>query len=162
MNAKPRPIIEERPGHRGDVVRKAVIHTPAATIATAIFAALLLLVIGGDWGALFGVTIIGIIAYALSFEAIAALRDLRSEPTTTDGLVSRTWQKSRVLFFGRVHYLMVQRRVFEIDAVLAEEVREGDRVEIVHWPYTNTLVSLRRLSRESASEAPPVRGRGGR
>ena len=108
----------------------------------------------GNLGALIGLVIVGALAFALSFEAVAALRDLRGAPVTTRDRVARVWSKSRVLFFGRVHYLMVERRVFEVGPVTGAELSAGDEVEIVHWPHTNTLVSLRLVGSGDESEQP--------
>jgi hypothetical protein len=147
-------LLEERPGHRAGLVRKAIIHTPAAAGALALTAIALLGLLQGNLGALIGLVIVGSLALALSFEAVAALRDLRSAPVTTRDRVARVWSKSRVLFFGRVHYLLVKRRVFEIGPVAGAELRAGDEVEIVHWPHTNALVSLRLVGPRDEAERP--------
>ncbi len=147
-------LLEERPGHRAGLVRKAIIHTPAAAGALLFTAIALLSLLQGNLGSLIGLVIVGGLAFALSFEAIAALRDLRSVPVTTSSRVARLWSKSRVIFFGRVHYLLVERRVFEIGPVAEAELREGDEVEIVHWPHTNSLVSLRLVGPRHEPEQP--------
>ena len=147
-------MLEERPGHRAVLVRKAIIHTPAAAGALALAAIALGGLLQGNAGALIGLVIVGALAFALSFEAVAALRDLRAAPVTTRDRVARVWSKSRVLFFGRVHYLLVERRVFEIGPVTGAELRQGDEVEIVHWPHTNALVSLRLVKPQGESERP--------
>ncbi len=157
-------LLEEHPGHHAGLVRKAIIHTPAATGALALTATALLRLLQGNAGALIGLVIVGGLAFALSFEAVAALRDLRGTPVTTRDRVARVWSKSRVLFFGRVHYLLVERRVFEIGPVTVAELREGDEVEVVHWPHTNALVSLSLVEpqgeperpREPRPERPPI------
>lgn len=147
-------LLEERPGHRASLVRKALIHTPAAAGALMLTAIALLSLLQGNAGAVIGLVIVGGLAFALSFEALAALRDLRGAPVTTRDRVARVWSKSRVLFFGRVHYLLVERRVFEIGPVTGAELREGDEVEIVHWPHTNALVSLRLVGPQGEPEPP--------
>ena len=147
-------LLEERPGHRAGLVRKAITHTPAAAVALALTASALLSLLQGNLGALIGLVIIGGLSFALSFQAVAALSDLRAAPVTTRDRVARVWTKSRILFFGRVHYLLVERRVFEIGPLAEAELREGDEVEIVHWPHTNVLVSLRLVEPQGGPERP--------
>lgn len=147
-------LVEERAGHRGRLVRKAITHTPAAAGALALAAVALTGLLRGNVGAIIGLVLIGGLAFALSFEAVAALRDLRAAPVTTRDRVTKVWSKSRVLFFGHVHYLLVERRVFEIGPVAEAELHEGDEVEVVHWPHTNALVSLHLVEPQSEPERP--------
>ncbi len=147
-------LLEEYPRHRAGLVRKVMIHAPAAAGTLVLTAIALLGVLQGNLGALVGLVIVGGLAFALSFEAAGALRDLRSAPVMTRDRVGRVWSKSRVLFFGRVHYMLVERRVFEIGPVAEAELRPGDEVEIVHWPHTNALVSLRLIGPRDEPEPP--------
>ena len=149
-------LIEERHDHRTAIVRSAILFTPLA-IGSAV-----LLVIAGHslitrgLGALIPTIFLSILSLATIFEAQANLRDLRSEPTITRGPVVRAWTKARFLVIGHVHYLLVERRVFEVNAISAAEVEEGRHVEIAHWPHTNTLITLHR-----SRERPDGDDRGG-
>ena len=137
-----------------------MLYAPAAALALALASVAGVSMVSGNISALFALVIVGILALALSYQAITAISDLRATPITTQGEVSRLWRKSRVLFFGRVHYLFLDRRVFEIGPVAFQELHEGDTVEIHHWPNTNTLISLRLLearrgSQSRGSSSPP-------
>ena len=157
-------LLEERARHRAGLLRKAITHTPAAGVALVLTAIALLSLLQGNLGAIIGLVLIGGLSFALGFEAVAALRDLRGAPVTTRDRVAKVWSKSRVLFFGHVHYLLVERRVFEIGPVAGAELQEGDEVEIVHWPHTNALVSLHLVepqgepqrSSEPRPQRPPI------
>ena len=145
--------LQEQHNHRFVLVRKAIIYTPAALIATALFAVALSSLLSGNVGAIIGTVILAIIAFAVDFEAVAALRDLRAEPTVTIGRVQRVWSKARILFFGRAHYLLIKRQVYEVDGVAAAELADGDPVQIEHWPHTNIVISLRRAPESAVADA---------
>lgn len=147
-------LIEERAGHRARLLRKAITHTPAAAAALGLTGFALLSLLQGNLGAIIGLLLVGGLSFALTFEAVGALRDLRGAPVTTRDRVAKLWSKSRVLFFGHVHYLLVNRRVFEIGPVAEEELHEGDEVEVVHWPHTNALVSLHLVEPQGEPQPP--------
>ena len=75
------------------------------------------------------------------------------EPVMTEGPVLRTWSKGRIAIFGRVHYLLLERRVFEVNAATALEIAAGDHVRVEHWPHTNTVISVHRIPRETGPTA---------
>jgi hypothetical protein len=138
-------LIEERPQHRRVLWRTAVLYIPAGLLATALFLASFVSLVTGNVGAIFAAVLLGLIAFAVDFEGIGAARDLRSQPETTEGPVLRTWSKGRLAFFGRVHYLLLERKVFEVSGLTAAELRDGDRVRVEHWPHTNTVIRVFRV-----------------
>ena len=146
-------LIEERPGHRHAILRTAVIYTPGAVVATLLFLYAFLGLITGNGAAIFAALLLGLIAFAVDYEAISALRDLRATPIETEGTIGRLWAKSRILLFGHVHYILVGRAVFEVNAISAHELHEGDRVRIEHWPHTNTVIAVYRVT--AAADRPP-------
>ena len=148
-------LIEERPGHRRVILRTAVIYTPGAVVATLLFLLAAISLITGNPGAIFAALLLALIAFAVDYEAVSALRDLRATPVETEGTIGRSWAKARIFLFGRVHYILVGRAVFEVNALSAHELREGDRVRIEHWPYTNTVIALYRVA--AAADRPPSR-----
>lgn len=137
-------LIEERHDHRSAIVRSAIFYTPLAIVSGVLLLIAAYNLLTGGLAALIPTIFLAILAFATIFEAQANLRDLRSEPTITRGPVMRAWNKGRFLIIGRVHYLLVERRVFEVNPVSAAEVEEGRYVEIAHWPHTNTLITLHR------------------
>ncbi|MEE8422142.1 MAG: hypothetical protein V3S31_05125 [Dehalococcoidia bacterium] len=135
-------LLEKRSDHRAALVRKAMIHVPATIGALAISAALFVSLLQGNLGVLIGLTIIGIIGFAVGFEANASLRDLQAEPVTTRGEVLRAWSKGRFLFIGTIFYVHVGGRVFELERPTFANIENGDTLEIVHWPRTNIIITL--------------------
>jgi hypothetical protein len=142
-------LLEERPQSRRRLVLAASFYLPAGAVATTIFALAFINLVSGNVGAIFAAVIMGLIALAVDFEGMSALRDLRNQPTVTEGPLLRKWSKGRFAFFGRVHYLLIERRVFEVSAPTALELRDGDRLRVEHWPHTNTVIRVYRLPNTS-------------
>src|SRR5262249_61432981 len=80
-------------------------------------------------------------------EGTAALRDLKAEPTTTQGMVRRTWSRGGLLWFFRSHYMFVDKTVFTVNPITELSVQAGDTVEVEHWPHTKTVIRVRVLER---------------
>lgn len=140
--------LEQRHNHRSIVVRRALLLTPGAIGLTA----LLVFGIMNLPNSIIMTVIVGIAAIAIDIEAIAALRDLRATPITTHGKVQRSWSKARFLFFGRVHYLLVKRRLFEVHPLTGLELRPDDEIEIHHWPHSNVVITLEVVKKAEQDE----------
>ena len=154
MNAR---LIEEARHHRAAVARAAMMWTPL-TIAALVGEGLLLRsVLGGNLGTIFGLIIVGIMVMAPAFMSIAALRDLRASPVTTEGNVERLWNKTTFLFFGRNYYLLVNGHVFSISLEAYRELfpRMGREVRVRHWPHTDIVISLHLLEPDDGSDGQP-------
>lgn len=141
-------VIEERTNSRTSVVLRALLLTPTAIVL------LVLLAISISYlpSSFIAVTILALGGIPAAIEAIAAIRDLRATPIETRGTVSRLWTKARYLFVGRVDYMLVGRRLFEVGAIARTELQAGDEVIIQHWPHTHVVISLARVP---APPAPP-------
>jgi hypothetical protein len=138
-------MIEERPLDRRLIVRNAVIYAPTSFVVVALLLLALGALFSGNAGAVLPVVILSIVAFAVVYELVAALRDLRAEPVATEGTVDRIWKKSKLLIFGRQDYLMLDRKVFEVGVLAATELQEGQRVSIRHWPYTMRVITVERI-----------------
>ena len=149
-------MIEERPLDRRLLVRNALIYAPTSFIVLGLLFIAVASAIGGAAGAFFPSAILAVVAFAVVFELIAALRDLRSEPTLMEGEAARIWKKSKFLFFGRQDYLLVDGKVFEIGAVAATELQAGQQVSIRHWPHTMRVITLARI-RETSKRVRTLR-----
>ena len=142
--------VDQQPHHRRALVQRAVLLTPVAVLVTGLF---LVALSNQAWVM---VVIIGIVAVAADVEAIAALRDLRARPVLTQGVVGRTWKKSRYLFIGRVDYMLVDGALFEISAIAATELQAGDEVIVEHWPHSHLVVSIARAPLKPPPPPPPA------
>lgn len=150
-----RNVLEERENTRRSVVIRAILLTPTAIVLLTLLG-FSVTYLPASFLAVFVLSLGGIPA---AIEAVAALRDLRATPATTQGTIRRMWKKSRFLFFGRVDYMLVGSRLFEVNPISASELHAGDEVIVEHWPHTNVLISLRRVPAGPASaesSAPPA------
>ncbi|MFN8639808.1 MAG: hypothetical protein U0360_10225 [Dehalococcoidia bacterium] len=136
---------------RRSIVRKALAFTPAALLFLLATAFALYNVFTSSAGALVGVIVFGLPAFALTYEAVAALRDLRSSPRITRGVIARMWNKGTVLWMTRAYYLLIEspaessgseQHFFVISPEAYLQLSDGRTVEVRHWPHTNTVVSL--------------------
>lgn len=150
--------LEHRDKPRFSIAVQAAIYVPTGIVLTA----LLLLSISALPGTIFAVILLSIGAFAFDMQAYHAVADLLTpQPTTSRGRVERMWTKGRFLFLGRVRYLLVETlpvvdgqvdeaakpkvRLFEVGPIAEMELRLGDEVEVVHWPHTNSIVTLERI-----------------
>lgn len=137
------------------VLRTAVFYTPLF-VATVL--ALLAAVIGA-WNpgpVLF--VILAVLALLFGYQSIQSLRDLRAPLRTTRGPVLRIWSKMD-LIVTRSYYITVGKQIFRVPFPVYYDLREeakrlrdadleGDyriEVEVVHYPHTGTVESVRRL-----------------
>lgn len=143
--------LEYRPNHRTGLMIRTALFTPAAVVGLV----LVTIAILGLPNSIILLLIVGIGTVAVCVEAYQGIRDLMGQPMVSRGRIERKWQKSRFLFFGRVHYLLVaaredgadpeskpKDRLLEVGPVAARELNLGDEVIFRHWPGTNTIITL--------------------
>ena len=150
-------VIGENPAHRRTLLRMALMYTPLTVATGAAAAVFLLSLLDGALGAVILLLFLGAVTAALGYQAVTALRDLRSEPTFTRGEVQRAWSKGGLLWFFRSHYLMVHRKIFVLPPEIWAQLAEGDVVEIHHWPHTKTpirVLLLRGDDQRTTSDEP--------
>ena len=147
-------MIGEDPRHRWTLWRMLLLYVPLTVIAAALTAISLRALLDGSAGAVIPLTILVILLGAVGFQALTALRDLRSQPMFTRGEVLRTWSKGGLLWFFRSHYVMVERQVFVMPPETWVQVEAGDVVECHHWPHTKTLIRVMLLRGEDSDLKP--------
>ena len=147
-------MISEMPASRQKLWRMAALYVPLTVGALVLTGISLRALAGGSGGAVIPLTILLIIAGALLFQAMTALRDLRAQPMFTRGEVQRTWSKGGVLWLFRSHYVMIDRQVFVMEPEVWVLLGEGDIVECHHWPHTKTLIRVMLLKDKDADLDP--------
>ena len=140
-------VLQDGTPDRGGLKRMAMLYTPLALISGAGAVWLLLVLAGGEFGALIGLTVVGLGLFGTTFQAAAALRDLRAAPMVTTGAVLRKRRPGLFLWLGRTHYLLLRAGAFVVSVPAYHELEEGDEVEIEHWPHTHRVIRLRLLRR---------------
>lgn len=169
MTNQPPPILEQRDRPRFALTVRAAIYVPAAILLTGLLVVALLSLPGS----LIAVILLSLGALAVDVEAYQSVADLLSSgPITSRATVERKWKKSRMLFLGRVHYLLVsaqplregqmdvsvppKNRLFEIRPLTAELLDNGDEIEVVHWPHTNSIISMTLVQRAVERSLRPL------
>lgn len=140
-------LVQDGAPDRGGLVRMALLFTPLAGISGGGVAWLGLLLVGGEVGALIGLTVVGLVLFATGYQARAALRDLRAAPVATTGAILRKRRPGIFLWLGRTHYLRLAEGAFVVSVPAYHELEEGDEVEIDHWPHTHRVIRVRLLRR---------------
>lgn len=144
---------------RFKIWRQAAIYVPSGLVLTG----LLIVALVNLPNSIVAVVVLTIFTIPVDMEAVQSVRDLlRGGPVTSRGEIDRQWSKARFMFLGRVRYLLVDARrvedgridpdrkakgaLFEVGELADHQLAPGDEIEVVHWPYTNTIVSLELLS----------------
>ncbi|MDA0815245.1 MAG: hypothetical protein O2924_01555 [Chloroflexi bacterium] len=170
MTAADEDILEQRDRSRSAVVRRAAIYVPLAVLLVG----LLLMSLPHLPGSIIVVIVLTLSGAATSVEAYQSVADLfAKKPVMSRGVLDRKWSKARFMFFGRIHYLLVDGRIvhdgavdrdiasklqlFEVGPVAEMELARGDELEVVHWPHTNEIVTLRRIGRAADHDRPSPR-----
>lgn len=148
---------------RASVLRTAIIYTPLF-LASAVSALLILL---GVWDLGFVLLVILLfVAFLFGYQSVQSLRDLRAEPRTTRGPITRIWSKMD-LVVTRSYYIRVAGNIFRIPFASYYDLREEAKrlkaagleeeyaidVRVVHYPHTGTVESVERLGQIRIAEA---------
>ena len=95
----------------------------------------------GPSGLIITLVLLSLAAFLTGHQSIQSLRDLRSSPTVSSGLIDRKWSRAD-LFVLHSYYIYVSRSVFKVTPLIYTELEEGDTVSVNHYPHTNTVISV--------------------
>lgn len=127
---------------RSSLIRVALVFTPLFLLSLAgIGIVIFNLVREGPSGLIITLLLLSLAAFLTGHQSIQSLRDLRSSPTVSNGLVDRKWSRAD-LFVLRSYYIYVDRSVFKVTPLIYTELEEGDTVFVNHYPHTNTVISV--------------------
>ena len=147
---------------RAEVLRTAILYTP---LFVASLIGLVLMLVGVWDFAIVLLIILLILSFLFGYQSIQALRDLKAEPRTTRGPVSRIWSKMD-LFVTRSYYIRVGRNIFRVPFPVYFDLREEAKrmknagiedeyaieVQVVHYPHTGSVESVERLGQVRIEE----------
>ena len=132
------------------VVRAALIYTPLFLVC----AVLTILSAAGTINAGIVLTIIGAgITLLFGYQSIQALRDLRANLTSTEGVIARRWSKMD-LFITRSHYISVNRNIFRLPVEDWYNLAEDDIVTITHYPHTGAVAGVEKTGHANPKQEP--------
>ena len=141
MTAPPGPEEAQRAA-RSSLVRVALVFTPLFVLSLAgIGIVIFNLVREGPSGLIITLLLLLLAAFLTGHQSVQSLRDLRSSPRLSTGLVDRKWSRAD-LFVLRSYYIYVDRSVFKVTPLIYIELEEGDTVSVNHYPHTNTVISV--------------------
>jgi len=127
---------------RSSLIRVALVFTPLFLLSLAGMGIVIFnLVREGPSGLIITLLLLSLAAFLTGHQSIQSLRDLRSSPTVSSGLVDRKWSRAD-LFVLRSYYIYVDRSVFKVTPLIYTELEEGDTVSVNHYPHTNTVISV--------------------
>ena len=127
---------------RSSLIRVALVFTPLFLLSlTGMGIVIFNLVREGPSGLIITLLLLSLAAFLTGHQSIQSLRDLRSSPTVSNGLVDRKWSRAD-LFVLRSYYIYVDRSVFKVTPLIYTELEEGDTVSVNHCPHTNTVISV--------------------
>jgi hypothetical protein len=127
---------------RASLVRTALLFTPLFLLSLAGMGVVIWeLVSEGPSGLIITVLLLCLAAFLTGHQSIQSVRDLRSSPRISNGLVDRKWSRADLVIL-RSYYIYVDRSVFKVTPLIYTELEEGDTVSVNHYPHTNTVISV--------------------
>ena len=127
---------------RSSLIRVALVFTPLFLLSLAGMGIVIFnLVREGPSGLIITLVLLSLAAFLTGHQSIQSLRDLRSSPTVSSGLIDRKWSRAD-LFVLRSYYIYVSRSVFKVTPLIYTELEEGDTVSVNHYPHTNTVIAV--------------------
>jgi hypothetical protein len=127
---------------RATLVRTALVFTPLFLLSLAGVGGIIFnLVREGPGGLIITLVLLCLAGFLTGHQSIQSLRDLRSSPRVSSGLIDRKWNRAD-LFVLRSYYIYVERSVFKVSPLIYVELEEGDMVSVNHYPHTNTVISV--------------------
>jgi hypothetical protein len=138
----PPDLEEARRAARSSLFRVALVFTPLFLLSLAGIGIIIFdLVREGASGLIITMVLLLLAAFLTGYQSIQSLRDLRSSPTVSGGLIDRKWSRAD-LFILHSYYIFVDRSVFKVTPLIYLELEVGDTVSVRHYPHTNTVISV--------------------
>jgi hypothetical protein len=138
----PPGVEEAHRAARASLVRTVLVFTPLLLLSLAgVGGVIFYLTREGPSGLILTLMLLCLAVFLTGHQSVQSLRDLRSSPRLTTGLVDRKWSRADLLVL-RSFYIYVDRSVFKVTPLIYHELEEGDTVSVNHYPHTNTVISV--------------------
>ncbi len=138
---------------RGRLLRDAAIYTPLFLGCVGL---LIWMTLDAGARAPIGMILLAGMAFLFGYQSLQSLRDLRDQPRSFTGAITRRWTK-RDAFVSKSYYITVDRAIYRIPVQIYLDLLVRDVVAILAFPHTGTVLSVERLSRpEPEAPAPTV------
>jgi hypothetical protein len=115
--------------------------------------------------AYFSMSVAGVLAVVLGYQAYAHYQDMRSPLAETEGIVLRVWSRADLIVAWHSYWVSVGRKVFRLQPEDYVQVEDRFRtlsrldppvdmyVKVVHFPLTLNVVSIHEI-RQPPAESP--------
>lgn len=97
-----------------------------------------------------------IVGLLLAYQVVQHLRDFGARLAESDGVVQRKFRRADLIIFMDSYYLTVAGTVFRLRPEDWIHIEEGERVKVVHFPHTLTVVSVHSASYPGTPPTPPT------
>jgi hypothetical protein len=86
----------------------------------------------------------GAIALLLGYYVFQHLLDLRAPAVEHAGVIMKKWSRADLIIAWQSYYIMVDRKIFQIQPEQYLHLEEGQRARVVHFPHTLRVISAER------------------
>jgi hypothetical protein len=95
------------------------------------------------------VAIAGAIALLLGYYVFQHLLDLRASAVEHVGPIMKKWSRADLIIAWQSYYIIVDRKVFQVQPEQYVHLEAGQRARVVHFPHTLRVISAERVREES-------------
>jgi hypothetical protein len=149
------PSVSAGPSKRRLVWLQALIFTPIALLMAGgvVFAAAK--ISSGETGYVVMLTVTGVLLLVMGYQAVHYIRDLRAEPMSSEGEITKKWTKGNLFFFFMPsYYIAVKGKIYTVTRNQYRGLLEEDMVRIRHYPYTLTVEFVERFDEAEKKFVP--------
>lgn len=128
---------------RASLVRSTVIY---GVLLAATLAGIAWVIANAASGAAYiTVALAGAIALLLGYYVLQHLRDLRAPAVEHEGAIMKKWSRADLIIAWQSYYIIVDRKVFQIQPEQFIHLEAGQRVRVVHFPHTLRVITAERV-----------------
>jgi hypothetical protein len=132
---------------RASLIRGTLIY---GALFAATLAGIVWVVVNAASGAAYvTVALAGLIALLLGYYVLQHLLDLRAPAVEHVGPIMKKWSRADLIIAWQSYYIMVGRKIFQIQPEQYLHLEEGQRARVVHFPHTLRVITAERLREDS-------------
>jgi len=130
---------------RAALLLQAAIFTPLALVMAGAVVYAALKIAAGDGGHVVLLVVAGLLLLVLGYQAVHYLRDLNTDPASSEGEITKKWSKGNLFFFFvPSYYIAVKGKIYTVNRVQYRMLLAEDVVRIRHYPNSLTVEFIER------------------
>lgn len=134
---------------RASLIRTGLIYSAFLAVDVAVIVYIVVARVSN--AAFITLAIVAIVGLLLLYQVVQHVRDFGASPVETDGVVQRKWRRADLIIAMDSYYLTVDRTVFRVKPEDWIHIEEAMPVAVVHFPHTQSVVSVREARRDPAA-----------